>query len=79
VKHTEQRGIWVPTQHLLWDQAKPRNTLIELVGRRTFRMKLTSSQPSLTEHGKPSISPWLCRYFIEVFMVTFLLQFLYMF
>jgi hypothetical protein len=20
VKHTEQRGIWVPTQHLLWDQ-----------------------------------------------------------
>jgi hypothetical protein len=23
VKHTEQRGIWVPTQHLLWDQGKP--------------------------------------------------------
>jgi hypothetical protein len=31
VKHTEQRGIWVPTQHLLWDQGKPRKTLIELV------------------------------------------------
>jgi hypothetical protein len=30
VKHTEQRGIWVPTQHLLWDQGKPRKTLIEL-------------------------------------------------
>jgi hypothetical protein len=29
VKHTEQRGIWVPTQHLLWDQGKPRKTLIE--------------------------------------------------
>jgi hypothetical protein len=39
VKHTEQRGIWVPTQHLLWDQGKPRKTLIELVGRRTFRMQ----------------------------------------
>jgi hypothetical protein len=24
-----QRGIWVPTQHLLWDQ--PRKTLIELM------------------------------------------------
>jgi hypothetical protein len=31
VKHTEQRGIWIPTQHLLWDQGKPRKTLIELV------------------------------------------------
>jgi hypothetical protein len=31
VKHTEQRGIWVPTQHLLWDQGKPRKTFIELV------------------------------------------------
>jgi hypothetical protein len=29
-KHAVQRGIWVPTQHLLWDQAKPRKTLIEL-------------------------------------------------
>jgi hypothetical protein len=39
VKHTEQRGIWVPTQHLLWDQGKPRKTLIDLAGRRTFRMQ----------------------------------------
>jgi hypothetical protein len=23
-KHAVQRGIWVPTQHLLWDQGKPR-------------------------------------------------------
>jgi hypothetical protein len=29
-KHALQRGIWVPTQHLLWDQGKPRKTLIEL-------------------------------------------------
>jgi hypothetical protein len=39
VTHAEQRGIWVPTQHLLWDQGKPRKTLIELAGRRTFRMQ----------------------------------------
>jgi hypothetical protein len=25
-KHAVQRGIWVPTQHLLWDQGKPRKT-----------------------------------------------------
>jgi hypothetical protein len=30
-KHAVPRGIWVPTQHLLWDQGKPRKTLIELV------------------------------------------------
>jgi hypothetical protein len=29
-KHAVQRGIWVPTQHLHWDQGKPRKTLIEL-------------------------------------------------
>jgi hypothetical protein len=26
VKHAVQRGICVPTQHLLWDQVKPRKT-----------------------------------------------------
>jgi hypothetical protein len=31
-KHAVQLGIWVPTQHLLWDQGKPRKTLIELAG-----------------------------------------------
>jgi hypothetical protein len=35
-KHAVQSGIWVPTQHLIWDQGKPRKTLIELVGFRTF-------------------------------------------
>jgi hypothetical protein len=29
-KHAVQRGIWLPTQHLLWDHGKPRKTLIEL-------------------------------------------------
>jgi hypothetical protein len=24
-----QRGIWVPTQHLLWDQGKPWKTLMQ--------------------------------------------------
>jgi hypothetical protein len=39
VRHAEQRGIWVPTQHLLWDQEKPRKNLIDLAGRRTFRVQ----------------------------------------
>jgi hypothetical protein len=39
VKHAVQRGIWVPTQHLLWDQGKPWKTLIELAGHRTVRMQ----------------------------------------
>jgi hypothetical protein len=39
VKHAVQRGIWVPTQHLLCGQGKPRKTLIELAGRRIFQMQ----------------------------------------
>jgi hypothetical protein len=39
VKHAVQRGIWVQTQYLLWDQGKPRKILIELAGRRTFGMQ----------------------------------------
>jgi hypothetical protein len=38
-KYAVQRGIWVPTQHLLWNQGKPLKTLIELADRRTFRMQ----------------------------------------
>jgi hypothetical protein len=30
LKHAEQRGIWVPTEHLLWDEGKPRTPFIEL-------------------------------------------------
>jgi hypothetical protein len=38
-KYVVQRGIWVPTQHSLWDQGKQQKTLIELAGCRTFRMQ----------------------------------------
>jgi hypothetical protein len=47
VKHVVQRGIWVPTQHLLWDQGKPRKILIELAGGRTFWMQSAASSPAL--------------------------------
>jgi hypothetical protein len=43
-KHAVQRGIWVQTQHLLWDQGKPRKTLIELAIAGPSGCKLTSSQ-----------------------------------
>jgi hypothetical protein len=41
VKHEVQRGISVRTQHLfrVWDQEKLRETLMELAGRRIFRMQ----------------------------------------
>jgi hypothetical protein len=64
-KHTVQRGIWVPTQHLLWGQGKPRKTLIELAGRRTFRMQLTSSQQSGIKYASPNTSLYLC--FVPLF------------
>jgi hypothetical protein len=38
-KHAVQRRIWVSTQHSPWEQGKPRKTLIELAGRKTFRMQ----------------------------------------
>jgi hypothetical protein len=38
-EHVVQRGIWVPTQHLLLDEGKLRKTLIDLAGRKTFRMQ----------------------------------------
>jgi hypothetical protein len=49
---------------LLWDQGKPRKTLIELAGRRTFRMQPTSSQQSGIKSANPNISPFsLLLYF----------------
>jgi hypothetical protein len=49
VMHAAQRGIWVLTQHLLWDRGKPRKTLVELAGRWTFRDAdwLLASSPAL--------------------------------
>jgi hypothetical protein len=35
-KHAVQRGIWVPPQHSLWDQGKPRKTLVELANEVSF-------------------------------------------
>jgi hypothetical protein len=49
-KHQVQRGIWVPTQHLVWYREKPRKILIELAGRRTFRM-------AAINHLNPKKSP----------------------
>jgi hypothetical protein len=74
-KHAVQRGIWVPTQHLLWDQGKPRKSLIELAGRRTFRMQLTSSQQSGIKSANPNISPYsllMYFYFLFFFFLFFL-------
>jgi hypothetical protein len=40
-------GIWVPTQHLLWDQGKPRKTLIKLA--QACRLaRLTTAQQRTT-------------------------------
>jgi hypothetical protein len=39
VLHVKQRGISVPTQHLLWDQGIPRKNLTELGGGRTFKIR----------------------------------------
>jgi hypothetical protein len=74
-----QRGIGVPNQHLLWDQGKPRKTLIELAGRRTFRMQLTSSQQSGIKSANPSpYSLLLCFSFLSSSQqVTFFYNYLY--
>jgi hypothetical protein len=37
-KHAVQRGIWVPTEQTLWDQGKPRKTLIELASLNSNRL-----------------------------------------
>jgi hypothetical protein len=58
-KHAVQRGIWVPTQHLLWDQGTPRKTLIELAVAGPSGCKLTSSQQSGIEYASPNIIPYL--------------------
>jgi hypothetical protein len=76
-KHAVKRGIWVPTQHLLWDQGKPRKTLIELAGRRTFRMQLTSSQQSSIKYASPNISLYpCCCVLLFLFLTSCFLQLL---
>jgi hypothetical protein len=51
-------------QHFLWDRGKPRKTLIELTGRRTFRMQTDSG----IKYASPNISPYLCCCFIEKYL-----------
>jgi hypothetical protein len=61
MKHSVQRLIRLPTQHLLWDRGKPQRTLIELTGRRNFRMQ-TDFQPASPgfKYAKPNISLCIC-------------------
>jgi hypothetical protein len=77
-KHAVQRGIWVPTQHLLWDKGKPRKPLIELAGSRTFRMQLTSSQQSSIKSANPNISCYciflFCCFFFFLSFFSFFSQ-----
>jgi hypothetical protein len=55
VKPAVQRGIWLPTQHLLWDQGKPRKTFD-----RVYRTQdPPSSQQSGIKYPSPNISPYL--------------------
>jgi hypothetical protein len=60
-KHALQRGIWVPTQHSLWDQGKPRKTLIELdpfpLKKPPFRFFLPLYYRSRTVWVPPSYYP----------------------
>jgi hypothetical protein len=56
VKHAVQREIWIPIQHLLWEQGKPWSSWPVA---RPSRCKLTSSQKSGIKYGSPKISPYL--------------------
>jgi hypothetical protein len=51
-KHALQRGIWVPTQHSLWDHGKPGSSW-PVAG--PSRCKLTTSQQSGVEYASPNI------------------------
>jgi hypothetical protein len=64
-------AFWVPAQLLLWDQGKPRKTLIELAGHRTF---LTSSQQFDIKYASRNITPYLRYYFIIKIVYKFVLQ-----
>jgi hypothetical protein len=37
-QHAVLCGIWAQTQHVFWNPRKPREILVELAGRKTFRM-----------------------------------------
>jgi hypothetical protein len=72
-KHTVQRGIWVPTQHLVWDQGKLEKTLIKLAGLRTIRTQTDTSQQSSSKYASPNISLYLCCcFFYKLLLKIFL-------
>jgi hypothetical protein len=70
-KHAVQRGVWVPTQHLLWDQGKPRKSLTSWPVAGPPGCKLTSSQQSSIKYASPNISPYLCCFFYFSFFFNF--------
>jgi hypothetical protein len=55
--HVKQRGIWVPTQHLLWDQGKARKTLIELAGRKSHTEHTEAVRTSQETHYVSATEP----------------------
>jgi hypothetical protein len=60
-KHAMQRGIWVPTQNLLWEQEKPRKTL-----RRTLKSATPNTSPYLC-----------CCVFLSFFLTSYFYNYCY--
>jgi hypothetical protein len=55
-KHAVQRGIWVQTQHLLWDQGKSRKTLIELTSHKITHHAQTKHRAQRYTNNKGHIT-----------------------
>jgi hypothetical protein len=76
-KHAVQRGIWIPTQHLLWDQGKPRKTLIEssclLFKTNLYRFVRTSQETHYVSATSPTDSCylWVCDDVILIYLSQF--------
>jgi hypothetical protein len=64
VKYAGQRGIWEPTQHLLWSQGKPRKTLTKLAGYRNFRMQTDFCSPAMNKRGLTLILIYAVFFFL---------------
>jgi hypothetical protein len=73
-KHAVQRGIWVPTQHLLWDQGKPSSSW-PVAG--PSGCKLTPSQQSGVEYASPNIVSLSVRLLYYKIRTQFALQMFY--
>jgi hypothetical protein len=67
VKQAVQRGIWVPTQHPLWDRGKPRKAWSSWPVAGPSGYKLTSTQLFGIKYANPNVSPDLCCCFIFYF------------